>query len=100
MKQKKSPERFTIQFNPSNPEHKTVIDLLLQKGHNTAQYIADAVLSYENIKSGNFSGSLAEIFNKVLTAGENTPEIHTNTELADDTLDFDDIADALEGFRN
>ena len=46
---KKAVTRFSIQFNRANPDHLQVVDILNQyKRFDKAQYIADAVLHYEN----------------------------------------------------
>ena len=47
MTNKKTPERFCIRFNLSNPEHLEVVNILSNKGRNAASYIADAILCYE-----------------------------------------------------
>ena len=49
MKDKKNPQRFSIQFDQSIPEHRAVIEILLSKGRFTSRYIADAILFYGNI---------------------------------------------------
>ena len=97
MTNKKTPERFCIRFNLSNPEHLEVVNILSSKGRNAASYIADAILCYEKSKQSNFGISFSDV---VRVEMNSTPsETHTNTELVDESLDFDDIADDLEGFK-
>ena len=88
---------FCIRFNLSNPEHLEVVNILSSKGRNAASYIADAILCYEKSKQSNFGISFSDV---VRVEMNSTPsETHTNTELVDESLDFDDIADDLEGFK-
>ena len=47
MNVKKTPERFSIRFDSKLPEHQRVIEILSKKGRNTARYIADAIIAYE-----------------------------------------------------
>lgn len=47
MNTKKTPERFSIRFDSKIPQHQRVIEILSQKGRNTARYIADAIIAYE-----------------------------------------------------
>lgn len=65
MKSKKSPERFSIRFDSSIPEHQRVIEILSQKGRNAARYIADAVIAYESNK-GSLEATVTEVVNKIL----------------------------------
>lgn len=95
---KKTPERFCIRFNLSNPEHLEVVNILSNKGRNAASYIADAILFYEKSKQSNFGISFSDVV-RVLEMNTTPSETHTNTELVDESLDFDDIADDLEGFK-
>ena len=99
MTNKKTPERFCIRFNLSNPEHLEVVNILSSKGRNAASYIADAILCYEKSKQSNFGISFSDVV-RVLEMNSTPSETHTNTELVDESLDFDDIADDLEGFKN
>ena len=98
MSEKKSPERFSIRFDSNNPEHQRVIEILSKKGRNTARYIADAILCYEKSKQGNFGISFSDVV-KVLEMNSGSSETHTNTELVEESLDFDEIADDLAGFK-
>ncbi len=46
MAEKKNPCRFTIGFNPGDPTHRQVVELLNQQGHRKAQFLVNAVLHY------------------------------------------------------
>lgn len=46
MSQKKDICRFTIQFNPTDPCHQKVIELLNSQGRSKAQFIANAINHY------------------------------------------------------
>lgn len=46
MTQKKDGSKFTIQFNPADPQHAQTIDILNQQGRRKAQFIANAVIHY------------------------------------------------------
>lgn len=46
MEKKKTPGRFTIQFNLSDPKQFSVSELLEHQGRHKAQFIANAVLHY------------------------------------------------------
>ncbi len=48
MSTKKNPGRFTLQFNPNDPQQQTVCELLEKQGRHKAQFIASAVLHYIN----------------------------------------------------
>lgn len=50
MTDKKDAAKFTIRFNPYDPQHKAVIDLLNRQGRSKAQFIASAVLHYISCK--------------------------------------------------
>ena len=98
MVNKKTPERFCIRFNLSNPEHLEVVNILSNKGRNAASYIADAILCYEKSKQGNFGISFSDVV-RALETNSTPSETHTNTELVDESLDFDDIVDDLAEFK-
>ena len=98
MVNKKTPERFCIRFNLSNPEHLEVVNILSSKGRNAASCIADAILCYEKSKQSNFGISFSDVV-RVLEMNSTPSETHTNTELVDESLDFDDIVDDLAGFK-
>lgn len=46
MAQKKEISKFTIQFNPADPQHAQTIDILNQQGRRKAQFITNAVMHY------------------------------------------------------
>lgn len=46
MPEKRIPYRFTIGFNPGDPAHQVVADLLNQQGRRKAQFLVNAVLHY------------------------------------------------------
>lgn len=46
MPEKKGQNRFTIQFNPGDPAHQQVIELLNQQGRKKAQFIVNTVQHY------------------------------------------------------
>lgn len=46
MSEKKDICRFTIQFNPTDPCHQKVIELLNSQGRSKAQFIANAIIHY------------------------------------------------------
>ena len=66
--------------------------------HLQSLYIADAILCYEKNKQGNFGISFSDMV-KVLEMNSNSSETHTNTELVEESVDFDEIADDLAGFK-
>lgn len=46
MAKKKESNKFTIQFNPADPQHAQTIDILNQQGRRKAQFITNAVMHY------------------------------------------------------
>ena len=46
MAEKKSLYRFTIGFNPGDPSHRQVAELLTQQGRRKAQFLVNAILHY------------------------------------------------------
>lgn len=46
MTEKKDPGKFTVRFNISDPQQRTVIELLNQQGRYKAQFLTNAVLHY------------------------------------------------------
>lgn len=46
MAKKKEDNKFTIQFNPADPQHAQTIDILNQQGRRKAQFITNAVIHY------------------------------------------------------
>lgn len=98
MKSKKSPERFSIRFDSSIPEHQRVIEILSQKGRNAARYIADAVIAYENFNKNSLEVTVTEVVNKILGLNAVKSNAPVNTD-RDEAFNFDDIADDLAGFK-
>ncbi len=101
MKDKKNPQRFSIQFDPSIPEHRAVIEILLNKGRFASRYIAEAVLFYENSKSDSLESTVTHIVSKILGLNTIPPTIlePKNNMPSNNVIDFNEIADALEGFK-
>ncbi len=60
MSDKKSLNRFTIQFNTRDSTHQKVIEILNLQGRKKAQYIVNAILSYESgaIKSADIDDDI------------------------------------------
>lgn len=98
MKRKKSPERFSIRFDSSIPEHQRVIEILSQKGRNAARYIADAVIAYENCNKNSLESTVTEVVNKILGLNAVKSNAPVNTDQSE-AFNFDDIADDLAGFK-
>ena len=46
MAKKKEDNKFTIQFNPSDPQHAQTIDILNRQGRRKAQFLVNAVMHY------------------------------------------------------
>ena len=46
MPEKKDPGRYTLRFNPDDPQQRTVIELLNRQGRLKAQFLTGAVLHY------------------------------------------------------
>lgn len=46
MPEKKEQNKFTIQFNPIDPAHRQVIDILNRQGRRKAQFLVNAVQHY------------------------------------------------------
>ena len=46
MAEKKSLYRFTIGFNPGDPSHRQVAELLNRQGRRKAQFLVNAILHY------------------------------------------------------
>lgn len=98
MKNKKSPERFSIRFDSSIPEHQRVIAILSNKGRNAARYIADAVIAYENCNKNSLESTVTEVVNKILGLNAVRSNAPVNTG-QNEAFNFDDIADDLAGFK-
>ena len=98
MKDKKLPERFSIRFDTSIPEHRQVIEILAKKGRNTARYIADAIIAYESNKNS-LEATVTEVVNKMLGLNALEHDTISKTDEPGDTFSFNDIADDLAGFK-
>lgn len=98
MKNKKSPERFSIRFDSSIPEHQRVIAILSNKGRNAARYIADAVIAYENCNKNSLESTVTKVVNKILGLNVVRSNAPVNTD-PNEAFNFDDIADDLAGFK-
>lgn len=48
MPDKKSPGRFTLQFNIEDPRQNAAVNILNRQGRSKAQFITDAILHYMN----------------------------------------------------
>ncbi len=102
MKDKKNPQRFSIQFDPSIPEHRKVIEILLTKDRYASRYIAEAVLFYENSKSDSLENTVTQVVSKMLglnavQSTKENPQPHDSENGI--TINFQDIAADLEGFK-
>lgn len=122
MSQKKDICRFTIQFNPADPCHQKVIELLNSQGRSKAQFIANAITHYihcpqtpnipQNI-SYNIKDIIIEAVNQYMSNKEKndrskgTEQIKTqkNSEsMSYDNLPFDEndmktISDTISMFK-
>ena len=100
MKDKKLPERFSIRFDTSIPEHRQVIEILAKKGRNTARYIADAVIAYESNKNS-LEATVTEVVTKILGLNNihNEGAISAPDMPASD-FDFNEVLSDLDGFKN
>ena len=99
MKDKKNPQRFSIQFDQSIPEHRAVIEMLLSKGRFASRYIADAILFYENSKSDSLESTVAQVVTKMLGLNNLPSELNLKSESSDNSFDFEEIADDLDCFK-
>lgn len=122
MSQKKVICRFTIQFNPADPCHQKVIELLNSQGRSKAQFIANAITHYihcsqtpnipQNI-SYNIKDMIVEAVNQYMSNKEKnersigTEQIKTQNNsqsMSYDDLPFDEndmkaIADTIIMFK-
>lgn len=123
MSQKKDICRFTIQFNPADPCHQKVIELLNSQGRSKAQFIANAINHYihcsqtpeipQNVSAYNIKDIIAEAVNQYMSNKEKN-EKNTRTEqiktqnnsesISYDNLPFDEndmkaIADTITMFK-
>ena len=99
MNAKKTPERFSIRFDSKIPEHQRVIEILSKKGRNTARYIADALIAYEEKDKDVIENTVTEVVTKMLGLNKLSQEIQVNPNVSEDELDFNEISADLAGFR-
>ena len=99
MNTKKTPERFSIRFDSKIPEHQRVIEILSKKGRNTARYIADAIIAYEDKDKNAIENTVTEVVTKMLGLNKLSQEIHVNPIVSEDDFDFDEISADLAGFK-
>lgn len=99
MTAKKTPERFSIRFDSKIPEHQRVIEILSQKGRNTARYIADAIIAYEEKDKNVIESTVTEVVTKMLGLNKLNQEIIVNPDMPEDDFDFDEISEDLAGFK-
>lgn len=99
MNTKKTPERFSIRFDSKIPEHQRVIEILSKKGRNTARYIADAIIAYEEKDKDVIENTVTEVVTKMLGLNKLNQEIQVNPNVSEDELDFNEISADLAGFR-
>ncbi|MBQ7974381.1 MAG: hypothetical protein IJ300_01660 [Clostridia bacterium] len=99
MNAKKTPERFSIRFDSKIPEHQRVIEILSKKGRNTARYIADAIIAYEEKDKDVIENTVTEVVTKMLGLNKLSQEIQVNPNVSEDELDFNEISADLAGFR-
>ena len=99
MNTKKTPERFSIRFDSKIPEHQRVIEILSKKGRNTARYIADAIIAYEEKDKDVIENTVTEVVTKMLGLNRLSQEIQVNPNVSEDELDFNEISADLAGFR-
>ena len=99
MNAKKTPERFSIRFDSKIPEHQRVIEILSKKGRNTARYIADAIIAYENKDKNTIENTVTEVVTKMLGLNKLSQEIQVKPDASADDFDFDEISADLAGFK-
>ena len=99
MKSKKTPERFSIRFDASDPNHKKVINILIQKGRKASRYIVDAVLAYESKSDSSLESTVTEVVNKILSSGKFDNDSSSQDKGFDEPFDFDEILEDLEKFK-
>lgn len=104
MSQKKDVGKFTIQFNPVDPCHQRVIELLNSQGRRKAQFIANAITHYihcsltPNIPqdiSYDIKDMVVEAVNQYMRNKEkheqNRDSIKTKTESGSTSIAYDDM---------
>lgn len=99
MNVKKTPERFSIRFDSKIPEHQRVIEILSKKGRNTARYIADAIIAYEEKDKEVIENTVTEVVTKMLGLNKLSQEIQVKPNASDDDFDFDEVSADLAGFK-
>ena len=99
MKVKKIPERFSIQFDSTNPEHERVIEILSEKGRNISRYIADAIIAYEAKNNSSIENTVTEVVARMLNLNKNINETVKQNDTPENDFDFDEISEDLDGFR-
>lgn len=99
MNVKKTPERFSIKFDSKIPEHQRVIEILSKKGRNTARYIADAIIAYEEKDKDVIENTVTEVVTKMLGLNKLSQEIQVKPNASDDDFDFDEVSADLAGFK-
>ena len=97
MNDKKTPERFSIRFDSRIPEHQRVIEILSKKGRNTARYIADAIIAYED--KDVIENTVTEVVTKMLGLNKLSQEIQVKPDVSNDDFDFDEVSADLAGFK-
>lgn len=100
MNDKKTPERFSIRFDSKIPEHQRVIEILSTKGRNTARYIADAIIAYEEKDKDVIENTVTEVVTKMLGLNKLSQEVYVKPDMSDDDFDFDEVSADLAGFKN
>ena len=99
MNVKKTPERFSIRFDSKLPEHQRVIEILSKKGRNTARYIADAIIAYEEKDKEVLENTVTEVVTKMLGLNKLSQEIRVKPDISDDDFDLDEVSADLAGFK-
>ena len=104
MPQKKDIGKFTIQFNPIDPCHQRVIELLNSQGRRKAQFIANAITHYIHCSqtpdipqdiSYDIKDMVVEAVNQYMRNKEkheqNRDSIKTKTESGSTSIAYDDM---------
>ena len=104
MSQKKDVGKFTIQFNPVDPCHQRVIELLNSQGRRKAQFIANAITHYIHCSqtpdipqdiSYDIKDMVVEAVNQYMRNKEkdeqNRASIKTKTESGSTSIVYDDM---------
>ena len=91
MSVKKTPERFSIRFDSKIPEHQRIIEILSKKGRNTARYIADAIIAYEEKDKEIIENTVTEVVTKMLGLNKLSQEIQVKSNATDDDFDFERV---------